>query len=240
MAQATIQLANKEYRVERPADELLALFAVLSPILTGRDCFLLTADHDVVEQTQRMCKLLFDDYGAYLMGRDLRENPSRYEHRHADESPFFEGDGIAIERLEHPDYLLPPPEMMKTCATGVINVNKLTGFVWISARNLEPAIAFQDEDPIGRKGDPGDGRSILFSLPVDATQMTCKVKYHFVTGTPRYLKLLGDHAGPVALFDLARAFIEMHEPPPRRRRVLSPFAAHQQRLADQARRKGKR
>ena len=55
IAQATIRLANKAYRLERPADELLAVFAVLSPIVTGRDCFLLTADKDVIEQTHRMC-----------------------------------------------------------------------------------------------------------------------------------------------------------------------------------------
>ena len=121
--------------------------------------------------------------------------------------------------------------MVKTCATGVIDVNTLKGFVWISARNLEPAIAFQDGDSVGRKGDPGEGRSILFSLPVDPAHIACKAKYHFVVGTPRYLKLSSQDVGPIPLFDLARSLMEMHEPPPRAPRILSPFAAHQQRLS---------
>jgi hypothetical protein len=61
MATGTIKLANKEYRPDRYADEMLAVFSVLSPIVTGRDCFLLTADKDVFEQVLRMSEMLFDD-----------------------------------------------------------------------------------------------------------------------------------------------------------------------------------
>jgi hypothetical protein len=77
IAHSTVKLANKGYRADRYADEALAVFAVLSPIVTGRDCILFTADEDVIEQTRTLCKMLFDDYGAFLVANDFRNNDFR-------------------------------------------------------------------------------------------------------------------------------------------------------------------
>jgi hypothetical protein len=235
----TLILANKEYRPDRVADEFLAVFAVLSPIVTGRDCFVLTADADVSEQVIRMSELLFDDYGAYLIARDLRNDPSRYDDRHAHTSEFFDGEALAIGRLAEPHYLLPPPQLLKTCATTVIDVNTLKAFFWISASNMEPAISFQEADPLARKGDPGSGLSILFSAPYDPSDGTrCDSTHHFVIGKASQLRLAGPDVGPIASFDLFRAYTSRGKPP-RQPKILSPFAEHQKRLlwrADAARR----
>lgn len=236
MATGTIKLANKDYRSDRYADEMLAVFAVLSPIVTGRDCFLLTADKDVFEQVIRMSEMLFNDYGAYLMASDFQNDESRYKDRHPYTSPLFIGEAMAVGRSAHPDYLLPPPTLIKTCATTVIDVSSLNAFTWISARNMEAAISFQEQDPLGRRGDPGMGKSIIFSLPVDrGHDFQCDKKHHFAIGTPSLLRLSNDWGvGPIPKFDLFRAIMGAKETPRRRSRILSPFAEHQQRLLERA------
>jgi hypothetical protein len=233
VATETTKLANKEYRVDRPADEFLAVFAVLSPIVTGRDCFLFTADEDVYEQTLRMSEMLFDDYGAHLMAEDFRSHESRHRHRHPYPSPLFVGEAEAIGRAAHPDYLLPPPALVKTCSTTVVDVGRLKGFIWVSARNMEAAVAFQERDALGRRGDPGMGRSILFTAPKFAeAALACKEKHHFALGTPRLLKLTGPDVGPMPVFDLGRAALSSARAPIRRSRIITPFADFQQRLLE--------
>lgn len=231
IAPDTIRIGNKDYRIDRPTDELLAVFAVISPIISGRDCFLLTADKDVYEQTLRMTDLVLNDYGAYLIANDFRTNGARYTHRHPHASLFFIGDAEAIGRDAHPDYLLPSPGIMMTCATHVIDVGRQKGVTWISARNMYPAISFQEYDALGRKGDPGMNRSILFTLPEDAdASARCGQKHHFVLGNPQLLKLTGGYVGPVPYFDLLRAILSIGEDEPRRGRILTPFSDHQRRL----------
>jgi len=233
VATETIKLANKEYRADRAADEVLAVFAVLSPIITGRDCFLFTADEDVYEQTLQMSEMLFNDYGGYLMAEDFRADESRHSHRHPYASPLFVGEAEAVGRTAHPDYLLPPPALVMTCTTTVIDVGRLKGFTWVSARNMEGAVAFQEHDPLGRKGDPGMGRSILFTPPqFREYPFRCKERHHFVLGTPLLLKLKGDDVGPIEFFDLARATLRTVQAPTRRSRIVTPFADFQRRLLE--------
>src|SRR6185437_5070015 len=106
---------------------------------------------------------------------------------------------------------------------------------WISAQNLYSAIAFQEHDQLGRKGDAGLNRSILFTLfDVAETSTNCKQKHHFVIGNPRLLKLTGDVVGPVPFFDLLRATLSKIEGPAPTRRILTPFYDHQQRLLRRA------
>jgi hypothetical protein len=232
VAAETIKLANKEHRTGRVADEVLAVFSVLSPIATGRDCVLLTADGDVIDQAHRMAQMLFDDYGAYLLASDFQNEESRYPDRHTVKSDFFSGEAIAIGRAAEPYDLLPPTNLTRTCATIVIDVGKLRGFVWISATNMEPAIAFQERDPLGRKGDPGNGNSILFSLPEmrGSERFRCGQTHHFAIGQPTLLRVSGEDIGPVPLSDLFRAHGARRPPPERRPRILSPFLAHRQSL----------
>jgi len=241
LATETIKLANKVYRADRSADEVLAVFAVLSPITTGRDCFLFTADEDVFEQTLRMSEMLFDDYGAYLMAEDFRADELRHRHRHTYTSPLFVGEAEAVGRSAHPDYLLPPPGLVMTCSTTVIDVGRRKGFTWISARNMEAAIAFQEHDTLGRKGNPGMGRSIVFTPPrIPGFPFRCNERHHFVLGTPLLLKLKGDDVGPMAFFDLARAALRKVEAPTRLSRVITPFADFQRRLEERLRIKQRR
>lgn len=220
---ATLKLANKEHRSDRVADEVLAMFAILSPIVTGRDCFLLTADRDILEQVYRLAELLFDDYGAFLIARDFVANGARYQHQHEYKSPLVAGAALAIGREADPTYLLPPLLMMNTCATTVVDVNRMEGFTWIATRNMEPAIAFQDVDPLGRKGDPGNGRSILFSVPMDRGSGCPEKTNHFVIGTPTNLNVSNTEFGPIPLDDLIRANTEQYEnATTKKRRVWTP------------------
>jgi hypothetical protein len=235
LASTTIKLANKDYRRDRWADEVLAVFAVLSPIATGRDCFLFTADEDVSEQVLRMSHMIFDDYGAYLMAKDFRADESRYSHRHRYKSDLFTGDVVAVGRMVHPDYLLPPPMLVKTCSTTVVDVGRLKGFTWISARNMEPALAFQEQDPLGRKGDPGGDMGIVFTLPnTERVHFKCDTRHHFAIGTPVLVKPPKDGAEQVSVIDLLRAIADSKPPTGRRLRIQSPFAEHQRRLLDRA------
>lgn len=232
LAPETVKLANKGHRPDRIADEVLAVFSVLSPIVSGRDCYLYTADGDLVEQVIRMSEMLYDDYGGYLIARDFVNNGSRYTHRHPHFSDLFIVEATAIGRIPVPDYLLPPPMLLKTCATKVVDVSSLTGFLWISARNIEPAISFQEQDPLARKGDPGDGNDIVFALPAEkGGRPSCGVRDHFAIGTPRPLRTSDSSLGPFSMIDLARAMNSGEERPPKKGpRVLSPFAAHNERL----------
>lgn len=235
VALETVRLANKTSRQQRVADEVLAVFSVLSPILTGRDCFLYTADRDLRDQVVRMADLLFGDYGAYLIARDFRNTDARYAHRHpwtSSLSSLFLGEALAVGRDAHPDYLLPPPDLVNTCATVVVDVARLQRFTWISARNMEAAISFQDQDSLGRKGDPGDGKDIVFTLPADPNEDNpCQEAFHFGIGVPAPLKTLpGALFGPIPEVDLLRAMMANGEPRVRQSRIVSPFAAHQQRL----------
>jgi hypothetical protein len=236
VAGETIRLANKASRPQRVADEVLAVFSVLSPILTGRDCFLYTADRDLRDQVVRMSEMLFGDYGAYLIARDFQNTGARYSHRHPWSSFPFIGEALAVGRAAHPDYLLPPPNLVKTCATVVIDVARLQSFTWISARNMEAAISFQDQDSLGRKGDPGAGKDIVFTLPVDPDEGDpCEEAFHFGIGAPALLKTLSPELlGPIPAVDLLRAMMAKGKPRVRQSRIVSPFAAHQQRLMSRA------
>lgn len=74
-------------------------------------------------------------------------------------------------------------------------------------------------------------RSILFTLPDGAdTSTRCKQKHHFVLGNPQPLRLTGDFVGPMPYFDLFRATLNRGEDQTSPRRVVTPFADHQQRL----------
>jgi hypothetical protein len=239
VAWETVRLANKASPQHRVADEILAVFSILSPILTGRDCYLYTADRDLRDQVVRMSDLLFGDYGAYLIARDFRNTDARYAHRHpwtSSLSSLFLGEALAVGRSAHPDYLLPPPNLVKTCATVVVDVARLKSFIWISARNMEAAISFQDQDSLGRKGDPGDGKDIVFTLPTDPNEENpCQEVFHFGIGLPAPLKILpGASLGPIPEVDLLRAMMANGKPRVRQSRIVSPFAAHQQRLISRA------
>jgi hypothetical protein len=236
MAPETVKLANKGHRSDRIADEILAVFSVLGPIVSGRDCFLYTADGDVLDQVIRMSQMLYDDYGGFLIARDYLNNESRYTHRHSHNSDLFIGEAMAIGRIAAPDYLLPPPMLVNTCATTVIDVSRLKGFTWISARNIEPAVAFQEQDPLARKGDPGDGNDIVFALPHETNERpSCGVTHHFAIGKPAPLRTSDDSLGPMSMIDLARAMMAGSGMPSKKSRILSPFAAHNDRLMSRAR-----
>jgi transcriptional regulator with XRE-family HTH domain len=105
-----------------------------------------------------------------------------------------------------------------------------------SARNIESAISFQDGDPLGRKGDPDGVNDILFTQPVDrATHTRCGSEHHFVIGRATPLTLVGDVSdgkiGPIPVFDLMRAFnADIPVAPRRAPKIVSPFAAHHERL----------
>jgi hypothetical protein len=161
ISQRTLRLANKGDVRRRYSDEVLAVYGVLSPILTGRDCFILTADRDVFDQVYQFTVLLHDDYGSFLIARDYETNPKKYPHSHVAKVPYMTEGALAVGRVREPDYLL--PVIRNTCATWVVDVNALTCFAWVGLREIVSALDFQEAVGDGRVADGGEGRNVHIS-----------------------------------------------------------------------------
>jgi hypothetical protein len=158
----TLRLANKGDPRRRYTDETLVVYGVLSPILTGRDCFVLTADRDIFDQFYQFTQILHDDYGSYLIAGDYRSNPERYKHAHEWPTPFLQPGAITIGRALEPVELL--PLIRRTCATWVIDVDSLDFMSWVAVREMDVALKFQEEAADGRVGDGGNELSVHMSL----------------------------------------------------------------------------
>lgn len=158
ISQRTLRLANKGDAKRRYTDEVLAVYGVLSPIITGRDSFVLTADRDVFDQVYQFSELLHDDYGSFLIGRDYAANPQRYQHSHEAKVPYMTEGTLAVGRAREPDYLL--PVIQNTCATWIVDVNSLDCLTWVSLREVVAALDFQEAARDGRVGDGGGGRNV--------------------------------------------------------------------------------
>jgi hypothetical protein len=158
----TLRLANKGDPCRRYTDETLVVYGVLSAILTGRDCFVLTADRDIFDQFFQFTQLLHDDYGSYLIAEDYRRYPERYTHSHEWATPFMHSGAVAIGRALEPVELI--PLIHGTCAAWVIDVDSLDFMSWIAIREIELALKFQERAADVRVGDGGNGLNIHMSL----------------------------------------------------------------------------
>ncbi len=199
IGQRTLSLARKGDPRKSYTDEFLSIEAVLRPILSGRDCFLLTADRDVFEQTFRFTQLLFDDYGSFLIAQDFMRNPDRYTHRHEISTPLMEPGAIAIGRVNDPDYLL--PRIFRTCAIFVIDVGTRESFSWVCIREIEQMLNFQSRSADGRIADGGNGMNVHICFPT----ANCRhAQAHFVIGKDQLHKA---QIGPIPIsrFDIFRA-----------------------------------
>lgn len=197
----TVRLANKDKKRRRYTDEVLVVYGVFSPILTGRDCFILTADQDVFDQFYQFTVLLHDDYGSFLIGEDYRQNPERYPHSHPWTTPFMQAGAITIGRALEPVHLL--PKIQRTCATYVIDVSTLHFMAWVSIREIEAALAFQEGAADGRVGNGGNGMNVHVSLG----DSNCKAApQHFTIGQDHVPIEKGTIAGRIRIseFDLYR------------------------------------
>jgi hypothetical protein len=186
LGQRSLRLASKGDKRRHITDELLAVCCVLGPILTGRDCFLLTADADVFDQFYTLTQLIHDDYGSFLIAEDLRNHPGRYKHVHEMEHPAMEPGAIAYGRLRDPQYLL--PSIYVTCASRVIDVATFEFIVWTATRDIARALSFQNSARDGRVADGGDGRDVHMSINDRACQ---RYKCHFTVGRDR-IAIAGD------------------------------------------------
>ncbi len=219
----TVRLANKGDERRRYTDEILSVYGVLSPILTGRDCFILTADRDVFDQFYQFTVLLHDDYGSFLIGEDYRQNPTKYGHVHRWATPLMQTGAVTIGRISEPNSLI--PIVKRTCASWVIDVNSLDFMSWIGLREIEAALRFQEDARDGRVADGGDARSVHISLE----DHTCKmVPAHFTVGEDRFAISLETKLGRIRLsrFDLARVAtdkpVQFQERPKQRQRARRP------------------
>jgi hypothetical protein len=195
----TLSLAVKGDPRDSYTDELLSIETVLRPILLGRDCFLLTADRDVFEQTFRLTQLVFDDYGSFLIAQDFARNPDRYTHRHEISTPLMKPGAIAVGRVNDPDYLL--PMIFRTCAIHVIDVGTRESFVWVCIHEVEQMLSFQNRSADGRTADGGNGMNVHICFP---TGDCPRVQAHFVVGKDHLRKgKIGSI--PIPVFDVARA-----------------------------------
>jgi hypothetical protein len=173
----TLRLANKGDPNRRYTDEIIVVYGVLSPILTGRDCFILTADKDVFDQFFQFTQLLHDDYGSYLIAEDYHNNPERYKHAHLWNTPYMQPGAITIGRELEPNYLL--PYFRRTCAAWVIDVENLNFMAWAALREVEGALKFQESAADGRVGDGRNGLNVHMSLG----DRDCKLApSHFTVG----------------------------------------------------------
>ena len=212
----TLRLGTKGDPLRRYTDETLAAHTVLSPIISGRDCFVLTADADVFDQFFQLTQLLHDDYGSFLLGEDFRANPGRYPHSHAHTSPFMKPGARAFGRESEPNRLL--PSIAPTCASWVINVSDGSFLTWVATRNVGQALRFQNQQDDGRVADAGGGLGLHISMG----EPDCReCRAHFTVGSDE-LALVGDTiAGRIALsrFDLYRAASDKPVPVQTRARI---------------------
>lgn len=205
VSQRTLRLANKGDKKRRYTDEVLSVYAVLSPILTGRDSFVLTADRDVFDQLYQFSVLLHDDYGSFLIAQDYRTNPHRYPHAHAIRVPYMEKTALAVGRQLEPDYLL--PKCNTTCAVWVVDVRSLECCVWVGLREIAAALDYQEKSHDGRVGDGGEGRNVHIS----GHGTNCSAApAHFVIGHDIIRQRVPLNAGELTLsaFDLFRVCVD--------------------------------
>jgi hypothetical protein len=201
LSQRTLHLATKAHTEGLATDEVLAVLSVLRPIITGRDCMLLTADTDLFEQLFQFTQLLHNDYGSFLIAQDFAQNPARYPHRHDFDSKFLEPGSLAIGRVEDPDYLL--PIIYKTCATIVLDVTTRAILFWVCTRQIEQALQFQSYSADGRVALGPNGTNVHISLPV----LGCDFSgLHFSIGVDKVAVQFPSPAGLIRLsrWDIAR------------------------------------
>jgi hypothetical protein len=153
LVEPPLQLANKGDDLSKVADEWLAVCCVLGPILTGRDCLVLTADADVADHVFELHTLIHEQYGSLLIAEDLRRNPWRYPHFHPAEVGFMKPGAVAYGRDVDPDYLR--PSVALTCASWVINVTDLSSLVAIATRDAVRTISRRTSP--ARSGSPMAG-----------------------------------------------------------------------------------
>ena len=158
----TIKLATKLDRNFRHTDEALVVHGVLSPIATGYDCYVLTADRDVFDQFYQLTELVYDDFASHWVGEQYRRFPDKFEHVHESKSPFMEPGSLAIRQpVEDHSFI---PTNIPTCATTVIDVNSLEILTWVSVRPMAVALHFQESAQDGRVADAGNGLNAYMSL----------------------------------------------------------------------------
>lgn len=197
----TIRMANKGDPRRRYTDKALAVYGVLSPILTGRDCYILTADKDVFDQFYQFTVLLHDDYGSFLIARDFRQNPKNYPHVHPSSSQFMEKGAIAVGRDREPNYLL--PHIQHICSTWVIDVNSFECMQWVGLREITSALDFQEQAGDGRVADGGNGRNVHISVEDPLCRLAPS---HFTIGNDLTISLGSTPIGEmtVSYFDCFR------------------------------------
>ena len=158
----TMKLATKKDKNRRHTDEALVVHGVLSPILTGRDCYILTADRDVFDQFYQLTELVYDDFVSHWIGEDYRNQPHAYDHVHEIRTPFMEPGALAIGiQNTYFDFV---PTSVPTCATIVFDVNSLECLQWVSIRPMARALHFQESAADGRVADAGNGATAYMSL----------------------------------------------------------------------------
>jgi hypothetical protein len=219
ISQRTLSLARKGIEKRGYADETLSVEAVLRPIITGRDCFVLTADKDIFEQVYQFTVLLHDDYGSFLSAQDLTRNPDRYTHRHEIHTDFMKPGAIAIGQVRKPDYLL--PRMFHTCAVCLIDVGTLEFLTWVCMREVEEMLNFQGRSADGRTADGPNGLNVHISIP---TRKCRDATAHFVIGEDRILTDFQTPIGPIRLsyFDIFRVITDKALPETSGRRIWIP------------------
>jgi len=215
VSERTLQLANKGDDLSKVADEWLAVCCVLGPILTGRDCLVLTADADVADHVFELHTLLHEQYGSLLIAEDLRRNPWRYPHFHPAEVGFMKPGAVAYGRDVDPDYLR--PSVAVTCASWVINVTDLSSFVAIATRDTVRTISIQNASPVQRVADGGDGRTVHMT---SWAERRCRgSKMHFVVGEDTLVRDVESQFGRICVSAQELAFVlgkkQRHTPMPR-------------------------
>jgi len=78
------------------ADEELLLFAVLTAIIRGAECYIVTRDTDVIEQFFKLSLLLKEHYRCMLAAEKYAANPSSMVFQEV----FFENDGVHVPIFE--------------------------------------------------------------------------------------------------------------------------------------------
>lgn len=198
----TARLSNKGDERRRYTDEILSVLGVLRPILTGKDCFILTGDRDVFDQVYQFTVILHDDYGSYLIANDYRKNPLQYPHTHPWSTQFMQPGAVAIGRAREPDSLL--PQLFSTAAVWVVDVGSFDYFVWVTLQEIRQALDFQEHARDGRVADGGNGRNVHISLGDDS----CKGSpMHFAVGQDVFVVESASTVGTIRLsrFDVLRA-----------------------------------